>query len=71
MSTLKTFTNYETKDVSNAQTNLKKMQTEFSESATRNGFAADGCHTVCEVQVVIGHDGKPQPTVVCRYVCDF
>lgn len=50
---------------------LKKLSSDVHKAMVENGYSDDGCHTECSVQVVIGPDGKPAPTVVCRLVCGF
>lgn len=50
---------------------LSKLSNDVHKSMVENGFASDGCHTVCTTTVTIGSDGKPVYSVSCQLVCDL
>ena len=53
-----------------AKENLDAISTLITKEALNSGLMLfEGCRYECHVQIVLGPDGKPMPSLVCGMVC--
>jgi len=58
-------------DLATDAATLSKLSEDVNQVMLAHNVAGPKCRTECSVQIVIGPDGRPQPTLVCKVVCDW